>query len=186
MGCIFAGDLMKEIWKAVSGFEGFYEVSNKGNVRSLDRTVTRKDGVVVSFKGKRLLPRLNQDGYLQIQISKGDKIKTIRVHRLVADTFLPNPSSMPEVNHKDEDKTNNAVTNLEWCSHKYNSRYGTRGERIARKHGKSLSAYVPGEDMPAFKFESMVEAAKHFKVSSETVRQALLYGWKCRGYILKT
>lgn len=177
---------MKEIWKAVSGFEGFYEVSNKGNVRSLDRTVTRKDGVVVSFKGKRLLPRLNQDGYLQIQISKGDKIKTIRVHRLVADTFLPNPSSMPEVNHKDEDKTNNAVTNLEWCSHKYNSRYGTRGERIARKHGKSLSAYVPGEDMPAFKFESMVEAAKHFKVSSETVRQALLYGWKCRGYILKT
>ena len=176
---------MKEIWKAVSGFEGLYEVSNIGNVRSLDRTVTRKDGVVVSFKGKQLLPRLNHDGYLQVQISKCNKCKTVKVHRLVADAFMPNPLSLPEINHKDENKTNNAVTNLEWCSHKYNSCYGTRGERIGEKISKPLYAYVPGNVIPTLRFKSISAAARHFEVTPESVRQALLYGWKCRGYILK-
>ena len=177
---------MDEIWKSVNGFEGLYEVSNKGNVRSLDRIVKYKDGRTARLKGKTLKPRTNNDGYLQIQLSRGDKPKTVKLHRLVAEAFMPNPDRLSEVNHKDEDKTNNNVLNLEWCSHKYNSRYGTRGGRIAQKHGKPLTAYVPGEDSPAFNFESMTEAAKHFEVSSETIRQALLYGWKCRGYILKT
>jgi hypothetical protein len=186
MECISVGDAMEETWKPVFGFEGFYEVSNKGNIRSLDRTVTRNDGVVVAFKSKQLRPQKNSDGYLQIQISKGNKCKTLKIHRLVAEMFIPNPNGYAEVNHKDEDKTNNAVTNLEWCSHEQNSRYGTRGKRIASKLGKPLIAFVPGEDTPAFKFKSMEEAATQLGVSSESVRQALLYGWKCRGYILKS
>ena len=177
---------MEEIWKAIPGFEGIYEVSDLGGVRSLDRVVTYKDGRIARFKGKVLKSRITKDGYFQVQLSKGDNPKTIKIHRLVAEVFIPNPHRLSEVNHKDEDKTNNDVSNLEWCSHEYNSRYGTRGQRIAKKHGKPLMAYVPGEDAPAFKFESMTEAAKHFEVSSETIRQALLYGWKCRGYILKT
>jgi hypothetical protein len=175
---------MQEVWKPIDGYDGLYEVSSSGSVRSLDRAIKRKDGVVVSIKGRTLAQRLTKDGYLQVQLSIKNKAWTPKIHRLVAETFIPNPDGLPEVNHKNEDKTDNSVINLEWCTHRYNSGYGTRGERIARKNSKQLIALSPSKDRELV-FSSMSEAAKYFGVSGETVRQSLKYGWKCRGYTLK-
>lgn len=101
---------MKEIWKEILGYERTYEVSNFGRVRNI-RT------------GKILKPTNDKDGYLQLVLSKNGTRKTVKVHRLVAYAFLPNPQNLPQINHKDEDKTNNKVDNLEWCDSKYNNNY---------------------------------------------------------------
>ena len=179
------GDTVEK-WKPIPGFNGAYEVSNLGNVRSIDRIVQRKDGYLMRFKGKTLTPRANADGYLNLQLSDRDNPKTVRIHRLVAEAFIPNPDLLPEVNHKDEDKTNNAASNLEWCSHGYNSRYGTRGARISKKHSKPVEAYAPGESHASIRFDSISHAAEYFGVAGESVRQAIKYGWKCKGYTLKS
>lgn len=112
---------IKEIYKPVNikGFEGLYEVSNVGLVRSVR-------------SGRILKQRLNRNGYCQVDLCKDGAQKTFRVHRLVAQAFIPNPNNLPEVNHKDECKTNNRIDNLEWCSSSYNKNYGTRNERIAK------------------------------------------------------
>lgn len=123
---------MTEIWKAVKGYEGLYEVSNLGNVRSLDRPFKNKQGIAIS-KGRILTPFYEEKkGYYQVRLAKNGKNKTYRIHRLVALAFLENPLDYTDVNHKDEDKTNNNVDNLEWCTRKYNNNYGTKPERIRK------------------------------------------------------
>ena len=117
----------EEIWRPIVGYEGLYEVSSYGRVRSLDRYVKGKSYRL--HKGKVLSPGKNSRGYLSIVLSYNGKHKVITVHRLVAEAFLPNPDNLPEINHKDEDKTNNRVDNLEFCDHKYNVNYGTRKDR---------------------------------------------------------
>jgi len=100
-----------EIWKPVQRFEG-YEVSNKGNVRSIDRTVVGRDGKMYRRKGKTLSQFVDKKGYLHVQIGKYN----IAVHRLVAEAFVPNPENKPQVNHKDGNKKNNHADNLEWVT----------------------------------------------------------------------
>lgn len=171
-----------EIWKEIPGFEGFYEVSQYGNVRSLDRIIVFKDGRKIKKKGTVLKPIINQDGYLNVQLSKSDHVKTARIHRLVAEAFILNPEQLPEVNHKDEDKTNNNVNNLEWCDRFYNCGYGTRNKRISHGNSKPVIAYMKSDPSHEIRFTSIKKAAGYFGVSNETVRQAIVYGWKCRGY----
>lgn len=172
-----------ESWRPIIGFEGMYEVSSCGGVRSLPRVVTRKDGIAMRVRGKTLSTRINNDGYICVQLSIHDKPKDIKVHRAVAQAFLDNPYDKPEVNHKDEDKQNNNVDNLEWCDHSYNSNYGTRGSRISKNSFKRpVVATNPEKE---FFFESTAEAARYFEVSSESVRQAAIYGWKCKGYTIR-
>ena len=118
---------MSEEWRSVVGYEGLYEVSNTGQVRSLDRYVKGKSYRL--HKGKVLSPGKNSRGYLSAVLSYNGKHKAITVHRLVAEAFLPNPDNLPEINHKDEDKTNNSVDNLEWCDRSYNNNYGTRKDK---------------------------------------------------------
>ena len=120
---------MTEIWLPIEGYENLYEVSNLGRVRRLASVVTSKAGVTRKFSGKILKPVTHRDGYLRVNLCKNGKIKTFRVHRLVASAFIPNPKGLPAVNHKDECKTNNAVSNLEWCTTEYNNNYGTHNER---------------------------------------------------------
>ena len=129
---------MIEEWRPVVGYEGLYEVSNTGQVRSLDRFYYRL------HKGKVLSPAKDRYGYLTVTLNCNGKSKTIKIHRLVAEAFLPNPDNLPQVNHKDEDKTNNNVTNLEWCTAKYNVNFGTRQERyrntmLEKGHWSGLS-----------------------------------------------
>lgn len=124
---------MTEIWKAVKGYEGFYEVSNFGNVRSLDRVIKSKHNGTTLRKGRILIPFYEEKKrYYQISLTKDRKVKKYRVHRLVAVAFLENPFNYTDVNHKDEDKTNNNVDNLEWCTRKYNNNYGTKPERTRK------------------------------------------------------
>lgn len=112
-----------EIWKDIKGYEGLYQVSNKGRVKSLNYRRIGKEGIL---KG-----RPDKDGYLRIGLYKNKKQKPFYIHRLVAIAFLPNPNNLPQVNHKDENKENNHVENLEWCTSEYNNNYGSRNERAS-------------------------------------------------------
>ena len=115
---------MKEEWKDIKDYEGLYQVSNWGRVKSL---ITDKN------RRKRILKQHNRgNGYLFVVLTNNEhQSKNISVHRLVAETFLPNPENLPEVNHIDENKENNRVDNLEWCDHTYNINYGNRTKKAS-------------------------------------------------------
>lgn len=117
---------MKEIWKDIDGYEGLYQVSNLGRVKSLPR-----NGTVKTEKIMRLTR--TPKGYLNVCLTKSKHQNPQRVHRLVAKAFIPNPYALPQVNHKDEDKTNNKVSNLEWCDNRYNCTYNGREKKVATK-----------------------------------------------------
>ena len=123
--------LQQEEWKPIMGYEGLYEISSLGRVRSLPRQGT---------KGGIIRPSLSSSGYLQTHLTKNGKEKTFQVHRLVAIHFIENENNLPEVNHKDEDKTNNCVWNLEFCTRKYNENYGTKRERCVKNHNYKESS----------------------------------------------
>ena len=127
--------LVSELWKDIKGFEGSYQVSTKGNVRSLDRWVTEKTGIKKFIHGKmEVLHNQYKDGrgYYKVSLHKDGKEKKLLVHRLVAIAFIPNPNNLPEVNHIDEDKHNNDVNNLEWCTRLENIHHGTGLERCIK------------------------------------------------------
>ena len=118
-------DLEGEIWKWIFGYEGLYQVSNFGRVKSFNG----RWGSVQILK-----PVLQKNGYLTVSLCKNGKLKTVKIHRLVAETFLTNSDNLPEVNHKDGNKLNNCVENLEWCTGKENVQHAL--ENGLRKFGE--------------------------------------------------
>lgn len=120
---------IKEEWRDIPNYEGLYQVSNLGRVRSLDRIVRRNDGVDVRHKSRILKPRDNGNGYLYVDIHNGGITKRMYIHRLVAMAFLSNPNGYDEINHKSDIKSDNSVGNLEWCNRSYNASYGTKIQR---------------------------------------------------------
>ena len=126
-----------EIWKDINGYEGYYQISNKGNVRSVDRF----DGVH-DRTGTVIKPNLKSNGYLQVGLRKHSQRKYIGVHRLVAIHFIDNPENKPQVNHIDGNKQNNTVENLEWVTAKENQQHATRiGLRDNMLKGEKHPAY---------------------------------------------
>lgn len=121
-----------EIFKDIEGFEGVYQISNLGTVKNIKRNKIKKNEIDI-------------DGYVRVGLSKNGKQNHYKIHRLVAQAFLPNPKNLPQVNHKDENKTNNNVTNLEWCTNEYNHNYGTINQRIAEKLSKPVMCIETGE-----------------------------------------
>lgn len=148
---------MTEEWRPIVGFEGLYEISNEGNVRSLN---------YMGSKGKigNISLEFNSKGYLLAPLHLDNIRKRRRVHRLVAEAFIPNPKKLSQVNHIDEDKSNNHVSNLEWCSPKYNTNHGTRnkraGEGISKALSKPVVAVHPVNNKVVASFISTVEAGK--------------------------
>lgn len=142
----------KVIWKDIVGYEGSYEVSSHGQVRSLDRKVMN-GGHLRSVKGTIMAQSTDRDGYKNLRLRKGGEEKSFFVHRLVAEAFVLNfnPEEDVQVNHKDENKKNNHYSNLEWCTAEYNINYGTRNQRIS----KPVIAY---NDSETLHFNSMTEA----------------------------
>lgn len=134
---------MEEIWRDIPGWEGLYQVTNTGKVKSLTRFRRNGAGGYIQ-EGRTLKPDKNKQGYYCVVLSNGDYKKRYRIHRIVMETFVPNPDKLPQVNHKDEDKTNNFVwvnpdgtvdlekSNLEWCTNEKNINWGTHNERMAK------------------------------------------------------
>lgn len=134
---------MEEIWIDINGYEGVYQVSNLGNVKSLSRDIRVSDKLGGHRKKKESLLKFDvcKNGYLRVNLNKDGIGKHFLVHRLVAEAFLPNPQKLPQVNHKDENKTNNRVDNIEWCDAKYNSNYGERTKKSSIAKLKPVKQY---------------------------------------------
>ena len=131
-----------EEWRDIKGFEGYYQISNMGRVKSVERTVWDSRGYYKTISEKILKPYAGGDGYLQLNLSKDGKVEKPLVHRLVATAFLENSEGYKEINHKDENKQNNCVDNLEWCSRSYNNRYNDKAKKAGKKTAEKLSKPV--------------------------------------------
>ena len=120
-----------EIWKDIPGYEGLYQVSDLGQVKSYDMLVNNC-GKSKSLRRGRILKKTNIKGYERVHLCKDGKVMQCYVHYLVLSTFLPNPEpyTLTEINHKNEDKSDNRLCNLEWCDRKYNNNYGTHTQRM--------------------------------------------------------
>lgn len=133
--------MIKEIFKDIAEYENLYQISNLGNVKSLNYKHTGKE--------KILTPDKDRYGYFRVVLHKQGKRKKFFVHRLVASAFIENPNNYPQVNHRDEDKTNNTIQNLEFCTPKYNANYGTRNKRVTEKKSKQVLCVETGVVYPS-------------------------------------
>lgn len=131
-----AADVVEVVRKPVKGYEGYYEVDLFGRVYSIDRVISVNDNgrkYEKPLKAKQMKQSMHTKGYKTVALTKDGKTTTMFVHRIVAEAFIPNDDNLPMVNHKDEDKTNNFVENLEWCTASYNRTYGNSVEKHAKK-----------------------------------------------------
>lgn len=134
---------MSEEWRDVAGYEGLYQVSSMGRVKSLERA----DSWGRTVKERILKPNVVGGGYLRVVLYAGGKTRMFFVHRLVCQAFHENPDNKPEVNHVNEDKTDNRACNLEWSTRKENCNHGTRNERLGKAQSKSVAQYAQDGDL---------------------------------------
>lgn len=178
---------MEEIWKDIKGYEGSYQVSNLGRVKSLTRFIKRETEPCSFYTIKERIMKLkeNNRGYLTVMLSSHCKSKGFSVHRLVAEAFLENPSKLPFVNHKDENKLNNHVDNLEWCDNYYNFNYSNVKQRAREKQGKPIEQFdLNGNFIKVF--NSIGEAVELLGLNRSNLCRCLSEkSSQCAGYIWK-
>lgn len=152
-----------EIWKQIIGYEEFYEISNLGNVRSVERTIKQTNNNITYDRilRKQIIKQQYCNGYSTVSLCKDGKPKRFGVHRLVAEAFIENPNNLPQVNHKDENRSNNCVDNLEWCDCQYNNSYGHRTEAIKKRVGKYTK-----ENILICVYDSITDAEKDGYIGS--------------------
>ena len=170
---------MEEIWKDIEGFEGLYQVSNFGRVKKLAQVSRRLNrwGTITEYHQAEKILTPAFDGrkhYLFVGLNKGEQRTLRNIHRLVAEAFIPNPNNLPMINHKDEDKTNNHVDNLEWCSAQYNNTYNNIHYRTKEKRRKAVIQMTLDDEFVA-EYESVREAERQTGFRSSSISAA------CRG-----
>ena len=166
---------MKEIWKDIKGYEGLYQISNLGNVKSLER-YKQNHGVTQLVGEKIKSTRLLSSGYLVTDLYKDNKSKTAKIHRLVAETFIPNPNSKETVNHIDGNKLNNRVDNLEWATHReQNDHFYKIGLKSKESINKAIQSMIKSTSkqvqcLTTNKiYNSINEASKDVNISSSII-----------------
>ena len=180
-----------EIWKDVVGYEGLYEISNLGNVRSVKRTRIIHDKRGRDFEAplpEKLLSTISTDKtrYLGVMLYQNGEKKRYLIHRLVAEAFVPNPNGLKEVNHIDENTKNNKADNLEWVTHKQNMNHGTLPER--RKHFRVATTPIIQYDINGEKiaeYNSIIEASQITGINKSSIESGLSRNGYCRGYFWK-
>ena len=178
---------MMDNWKPIKGYEGLYEVSDTGKVRSVSRMVPDpfRPGHKRKFVGRELRVKSYTGDYRYVTLSKDNRVKCCRLHRLVAAAFIPNPNNLPQVNHKDEDKGNNSATNLEWCTSEYNHKYGTRMERIIERRKRPV-LLIDDSGNVIKQFPGSIDAGRELGISPLAVarvargERSSCYGYKFR------
>lgn len=177
---------MKEIWKDVVGYEGYYQVSNLGNVRSIDRHV-KGNGLTAEkqLKKGKMLKQFLKQGSWSVTLRKEGTYKFKYTYRLVAEAFIPNPNNLPLVNHIDEDRTNPRVDNLEWCDYSYNITYNGASKRAGKSRNKKVIQYDKEMNEIA-RYDSIGDAAKAVGAHQQNISQSCSgkQGY-CRGFIWK-
>ena len=176
----------EEIWKDIKGCNGIYQVSSEGRIKSLERDIVDSIGRKYHKKEQILKPVLNTCGYLQVHLydNKWER-KSLKVNRLVTEAFISNPENKSQVNHKDEDKTNNCVDNLEWMTAKENCNFGTRNERVAKAQSKSVAQYTKDGELIKV-WSSTNEAGRQLSISQSNISRVAQGKRKtCCGFVWK-
>lgn len=177
---------MEEIWKDIEGYEGMYQVSNLGRVKSLSRRCSTHWGTRL-VPEKILKPQEKEFGYLCVNLHKDSKSKEFSIHRLVAFAFVPNPSNKPDVNHNDGNKQNNYPENLEWVTNLENIQHAVRTglmSREQRTHFQQAGTAAVSKKVICLNtsevFDSLEAAARNYNVSSTTIYNCIHHKFNCK------
>ena len=163
--------MKNEEWRDVVGYEGRYQVSSMGRVKSLKRKFIDKIGRERYVKECFLKPGADRGGYLRVGLCDGEKRKTFKVHRLVCEAFHENPDNKPQVNHINEIKTDNRASNLEWATARENSNFGTRNERLGKAQSKPVAQYAQDGELIKV-WPSTMEVERQAGFSNGNISQA--------------
>ena len=169
--------LTDEIWKDIKGYEGLYQASTLGEIRRIESVVVDKNKKRIrTFKNKKIKQILRKDGYYFVNLSKNGKVKTAKVHRLIAETFLKNDVNYNIINHKDGNKINNNVTNLEWCTCSHNTK---EAYRLGLRKPNILKEALNGRSKPVLQYDTsknfikkwscIKEASKKLKIKDSNI-----------------
>lgn len=175
-----------EQWKDIEGYEGFYQVSNCGRVKSL----ARETNAVIQMNTEDRIKKASQkgkDGYLTVQLYKNNTAKSVYVHRLVAESFIPNPLKKKTVNHKNGNKQDNRVENLEWMTYKENNKHaydtGLNDEKHRRNNRTSIAVrQLDVQGNLISEYPSMREAERQTGVTVSEISLGIKKGWNYRGF----
>ena len=173
---------MEKQWKQIPGYEGLYEVSEDGDVRSVAQ-FTRFHNIRTRKTPRRLRPFKTRDGYMRFTLSNRGVARHMSAHRIVALAFIPNDEGLPQINHKDENPLNNKVSNLEWCTGKQNCNYGQHRQRISQRlkfkhHLAKPVARLDDDGNIIETYPSCNEAARRMGVRSENISRCCIGRYK--------
>ena len=178
-------DLGFEVWQDIPGYEGLYQVSTYGRVKSLDHYVSNNHRNGLSLKKGRILEPQKYKGYRSICFSKDSVVRRFQIHRIVANVFIPNFNGYPIINHIDVNPSNNRVENLEWCTYSYNNNYDNAVSKRAVQLMKKIAMYDKNGNL-LYEYDNSKEAGKDLGVSVGAIQKACTNRNKsCKGYVFK-